>query len=198
MARDYRNRHIGDLLKELHLTEGRGAGFLTIRNAMKENNSPETVFETDEQSTYFLSLLQAKEQIITAVENVSFNNLEELNYFLNKLSDQVNDQDKTIDSKESEVLKNALARLNDQASDQAVQIIESKLNDKTLAILNVLEEPKKRVEILEHIGLSNHSDNREKYLDLLVKLGWIEMTIPEKPVHKDQEYKRTIQGEILY
>ncbi|MDI5886479.1 ATP-binding protein [Flavobacterium yafengii] len=198
VARDYRNRRIGDLLKELHLTEGRGTGFPTIRNAMKENNSPEPVFETDEQSTYFLSVLQAKEQIITAVENVPFNNLEELSHFLNRLSDQVNDQDKTSDSKESEILKNTLARLNDQASDQAVQIIESQLNDKVLAILNVLEEPKKRVEILEHIGLRNHSDNREKYLDPLVKLGWIEMTIPEKPTHKDQKYKRTIQGEILY
>ena len=64
--------------------------------------------------------------------------------------------------------------------------------------MNVLEEPKKRVEILEHIGLRNHSDNREKNLDSLVKLGWIEMTIPQKPTHKDQKYKRTIQGEILY
>lgn len=124
--------------------------------------------------------------------------MDELSHFLNKLTGQVNDQDKTSDSMESEVLKNALSRLNDQASDQAVRIIESQLNDKVLAILNVLEEPKKRVEILEHIGLRNHSDNREKYLDPLVKLGWIEMTIPEKPTHKDQKYKRTIQGEILY
>ena len=123
--------------------------------------------------------------------------MDELSHFLNKLTGQVNDQDKTSDSMESEVLKNALSRLNDQASDQAVRIIESQLNDKVLAILNVLEEPKKRVEILEHIGLRNHSDNREKYLDPLVKLGWIEMTIPEKPTHKDQKYKRTIQGEIL-
>ena len=133
------------------------------------------------------------------MESLKFGiNLEELSYFLNRLSDQVNDQDKTSDSKESEVLKNALARLNDQASDQAVQIIESKFNDKILAILNVLEEPKKRVEILEHIGLRNHSDSRERYLDPLVKLGWLELTILEKPTHKDQKYKRTIQGELLH
>ena len=64
--------------------------------------------------------------------------------------------------------------------------------------MKVLEEPKKRVEILEHIGLRNHSDNREKYLDPLVNLGWIELTIPEKPTHKNQKYKRTVQGEILH
>ena len=206
VARDYRNRRIGDLLKELHLTEGRGTGFPTIRNAMRENNSPEPVFETDEQSTYFLSVLQAKEQIIDTIEAVPFTNLEELSYFLNILSnqanDQANDQAKSIDNKGLEILNAWSDQANDQASDQAgnlaVQIIESDLNDKVLSILKVLEEPKKRVEILEHIGLRNHSDNREKYLDPLVNLGWIKMTIPDKPTHKDQKYKRTIQGEILH
>jgi|TARA_R110000868_G_scaffold243900_1_gene499983 ATP-dependent DNA helicase RecG len=198
VARDYRNRRIGDLLKELHLTEGRGTGFPTIRNAMKENNSPEPVFETDEQSTYFLSVLLAKEQIITAIENIPFNNLEELSHFLNTLSDQASDQAKTSDSKEKEILENLLAKLSDQASNQAVQIIENDLNDKALTILNILDEPKKRVEILENLGLSNHSRNRERYLDPLINLGWIEMTIPDKPTHQDQKYKRTIQGALLH
>jgi len=206
VARDYRNRRIGDLLKELHLTEGRGTGFPTIRNAMRGNNSPEPVFETDEQSTYFLSVLQAKEQIMDAIEAVPFTNLEELSYFLNTLSnlasDLASDQDKPSDNKALEILNT----WNDQASDQAgnlasnlaVQIIESNLNDKVLAIIALLNEPKKKVEILEKIDLSNQAKNRERYLDPLVKLGWIELTIPEKPTHKDQKYKRTIQGEILH
>lgn len=206
VARDYRNRRIGDLLKELHLTEGRGTGFPTIRNAMRGNNSPEPVFETDEQSTYFLSVLQAKEQIMDAIEAVPFTNLEELSYFLNTLSnlasDLASDQDKPSDNRALEILNT----WNDQASDQAgnlasnlaVQIIESNLNDKVLAIIALLNEPKKKVEILEKIDLSNQAKNRERYLDPLVKLGWIELTIPEKPTHKDQKYKRTIQGEILH
>jgi len=61
-----------------------------------------------------------------------------------------------------------------------------------------LNEPKRKVEILEKINLSNQAKNRKRYLDPLVKLGWIKLTIPEKPTHKDQKYKRTIQGEILY
>ena len=198
VARDYRNRRIGDLLKELHLTEGRGTGFPTIRNAMRENNSPEPVFETDEQSTYFLSVLQAKEQIMDAIEAVPFTNLEELSYFLNTLSDQASDQDKPNDNKALEILNTWNDQASDQASDQAVQIIESNLNDKVLPVLNILDEPKKRAEILENLGLTNHSRNRERYLDPLANLGWIEMTIPEKPTHKDQKYKRTIQGEILH
>lgn len=206
VARDYRNRRIGDLLKELELTEGRGTGFPTIRNAMKANNSPEPIFETDEQSTYFLSILMAKEAISTVIENVPFNNLEELSYFLNTLSnqasDQASDQAKSNDSKGLEMSKDFFTRLSDQASDQAsnqaVQIIENNINDKVLAILKTLDEPKKRAEILENLGLTNHSRNREKYLDPLVSLGWVEMTIPEKPTHQDQKYKRTIQGDLLH
>lgn len=227
VARDYRNRRIGDLLKELRLTEGRGTGFPTIRNAMKDNGSPEPIFETDEQSTYFLSVLQAKEQKIDSIEAVPFTNLEELSYFLNNLSnlasdqasvgaelnkikessdlkeltvgtgDQAKDQAKASDSKRKEILKDALISLSDQASDQAVQIIENDLNDKVLVILKFLTEAKRRVEILENLGLSNHTRNRERYLDPLVKLGWIEMTIPEKPTHQNQKYKLTKEGELL-
>ena len=202
IARDYRNRRIGDLLKELHLTEGRGTGFPTIRNAMKENNSPEPIFETDEQSTYFLSVLQAKEQIIDTLEAVTFTNLEELSYFLNTLSNQANDQAKAIDNKGLEILNTRSDLANDLASNLAsnlaITVIENELNDKVMSILEILIEPKKKVEILEILGLSNQTKNREKYLDPLVKLGWIEMTIPDKPTHQDQKYRRTIQGEILH
>ena len=39
-ARRYRNRRIGDFLKELDLTEGRCTGIPTIQAAMAENGSP--------------------------------------------------------------------------------------------------------------------------------------------------------------
>lgn len=54
VARRYRNRRIGELLKELRLTEGRSTGIPTIRRAMAENGSPAVHFSTDEDRTYFL------------------------------------------------------------------------------------------------------------------------------------------------
>ena len=57
VARDYRNRRVGDFLKELHLTEGRGTGIPTMRKAMIHNGSPEPVLDTDNQCTYFLTTL---------------------------------------------------------------------------------------------------------------------------------------------
>ena len=46
--RRYRNRRIGDFLKELHLTEGRNTGFKKIVDALEVNGSPKPEFETDE------------------------------------------------------------------------------------------------------------------------------------------------------
>ena len=57
IARDYRNRRIGDFLKELRLTEGRATGIPTIRHEMKENGSPDPGLETDAHNTYFLATL---------------------------------------------------------------------------------------------------------------------------------------------
>lgn len=53
--RRYRNRRIGDFLKELHLTEGRNTGFKKILDALEANGSPKPEFETDEARSYFIS-----------------------------------------------------------------------------------------------------------------------------------------------
>lgn len=53
--RRYRNRRIGDFLKELHLTEGRNTGFKKMLDALEENGSPKPEFETDENRSYFIS-----------------------------------------------------------------------------------------------------------------------------------------------
>jgi ATP-dependent DNA helicase RecG len=55
--RTYRNRRIGDFLKELHLTEGRCTGVPKIHKAMKDNGSPPAIFETDDDYRYFLTVL---------------------------------------------------------------------------------------------------------------------------------------------
>lgn len=57
VALRYRNRRIGDFLKELDLTEGRCTGIPTMRAAMAENGSPPPKFATDEARTYFFAEL---------------------------------------------------------------------------------------------------------------------------------------------
>jgi len=57
VARNCRNRRIGDFLKELHMTEAKGTGIPTIRKAMAKNNSPQPIFEMDADRMYFLAIL---------------------------------------------------------------------------------------------------------------------------------------------
>ncbi len=57
IARKYLNRRVGDFLKELHLTEGKGTGIPKIRREMKNNGSEKPIFETDDDRSYFLTTL---------------------------------------------------------------------------------------------------------------------------------------------
>ena len=47
-TRMYRNRRLGEFLKELDLTEGRCTGIPTIQEGLEKNGSPRAVFETDD------------------------------------------------------------------------------------------------------------------------------------------------------
>ncbi|MBR5936193.1 MAG: putative DNA binding domain-containing protein [Bacteroidaceae bacterium] len=53
-SRRYRNRRLGEFLKELNLTEGRATGIPTIQEELKANGSPKATIETDDERTYFL------------------------------------------------------------------------------------------------------------------------------------------------
>lgn len=53
-SRRYKNRRLGDFLKELGLTEGRATGIPTIQSALQANGSPRAIIETDDDRTYFL------------------------------------------------------------------------------------------------------------------------------------------------
>ena len=57
----YRNRRIGDFLKELHLVEGRNTGIPKALRSIKANGSPLPKFLTDEERTYFTVILPIHE-----------------------------------------------------------------------------------------------------------------------------------------
>lgn len=67
-SRRYRNRRIGDFLKELHLTEGRNTGFKKILDALEINGSPKPEFETDDDHSYFISRLYVHEAFLKEEE----------------------------------------------------------------------------------------------------------------------------------
>lgn len=51
-VRRYRNRQIGNFLKDLKLTEGKCTGIPMILKSMRNNGSPDPIFETDAERSY--------------------------------------------------------------------------------------------------------------------------------------------------
>lgn len=53
VSKRYRNRRLGEYLKELDMTEGRSTGIPTIQNELEKNGSPRATVVTDEERTFF-------------------------------------------------------------------------------------------------------------------------------------------------
>ena len=68
LPRKYRNRRLGDFLKELDLTEGKATGIPIIRKSLKSNGSPEAVFDTDEDRSYFQVILPIHPDFLRPIE----------------------------------------------------------------------------------------------------------------------------------
>lgn len=60
VSRRYRNRRIGEFLKEMKLTEGRATGIPTILKVMAANGSPPPIFESDSERTSFVIRLPCR------------------------------------------------------------------------------------------------------------------------------------------
>lgn len=73
ISKRYRNRRIGDFLKELKLVEGRNTGIPTMLRAMRNNGSRPPVFETDEARDYFTVTFFVHESFISKKANSKIN-----------------------------------------------------------------------------------------------------------------------------
>lgn len=70
-TRRYRNRRLGDFLKELDLTEGRSTGVPTIQTKLAENGSPRAIFETTDDRLTFLVNIPIHEECSDSSETKS-------------------------------------------------------------------------------------------------------------------------------
>ena len=61
-SRRYRNRRLGDYLKELQLSEGRATGIPTIQDELRKNGSGAARIETDLDRSYFLIEIPCREE----------------------------------------------------------------------------------------------------------------------------------------
>ena len=87
--RHYRNRRIGEFLKEIHLTEGRNTGFRKILRALEHNGSPLPEFETDEERSFFITRLHRHPAFAEVADRETVGESSDKGRISDKISDKV-------------------------------------------------------------------------------------------------------------
>ena len=84
-------------------------------------------------------------------------------------------------------------RHSDTDSDTRLRHSDTKkvsLSNKQRDIVNFCSVPRTTAEIMERLGLSNQTKNRERYITSLVAAGYLQMTNPDNPTASNQKYKK--------
>ena len=149
---------VDDFLKELDLTEGRATGIPTIQKKLRENGSPKATIETDESRSYFLIDIPARKDFVQDAEIVKEPDTERIKLNMSKMCPRYV-QDMSMN--ELGLLAVCLLRAQEGISAQ---------------------------EMLDNIDKVSFKQKKRKYLNKLLEMGAILMTIPDKPTSKNQKY----------
>jgi predicted transcriptional regulator len=75
--------------------------------------------------------------------------------------------------------------------------IKERINAKIIEALNYCMEPKSKDEIFEKITLYKNTKNYNHHIKPLIEVGWLNLTLPNKPTSKNQQYYTTELGKKL-
>ena len=129
-------------------------------------------------------------QVGNQVEQKS-NEVEEGSNQVEEKSNQVQDSDTDLDTSESDLdtrLRHSNTNLDTQLRHSDTKKVS--LSNKQRDIVNFCSVPRTTAEIMERLGLSNQTKNRERYITSLVAAGYLQMTNPENPTASNQKYKK--------
>lgn len=204
-ARRYRNRRLGDFLKELDLTEGRATGIPTIQKALKENGSSPAVIETDDDRTYFLMTIPCREDMVN-ITTLTMDDNDKTNFddrLLQKLGQSFAKVQEVV-YQSSIIDKFRLLQILEQLSVKVWDKSKKSINKGiyTQYVIELIEHlksgPSTIKALAEALSWNDTTELRRKFINPLIELGYLTMTMPDKPKSSKQEYKLTNQGYQLF
>ena len=141
----------------------------------------------------FMNNDKAQEFVITVWREES-NEVEKKSNQVEGKSNQVGNQ---VEQKSNEVEEesNEVEEKSNQVQDSDTRLRHSdtkkvSLSNKQSDIVNFCSVPRTTAEIMERLGLSNQTKNRERYITSLVAAGYLQMTNPDNPTASNQKYKK--------
>lgn len=198
-ARRYKNRRLGDFLKELDLTEGRSTGIPTIQKALQDNGNPPAIIETDDDRTYFLLTIPCHPDMIGISTASTSKNIE-----LDKKFNQVSDQVQEIIYQSFIPRKSEIVHILGQIFDQV--LTKSKISDKNIHLISaaidllcMLKDGSLSANYLSNtLNISSARRLRRNILSPMIDMGYVEMTNPDKPKSSKQKYRLTEKGRKIF
>jgi len=212
-SRRYRNRRLGEFLKELELTEGRATGIPTVLKALKDNGSPAPRFNTDPERTFFeveLFIHPAFRQ--QPAITLALNTITATREGINKILDEILAQAGTIDESVIGTIAGTIGADPQSIDKQSVELwrridgtiagaitgaIAGTIAEKEIKLLQKAARPVNREKLLASIGLKNIRKNYEENAGSLIGMNWLTMTIPDKPTSPKQQYLTTLKGRLM-
>ena len=201
-------RMMDDILKQIKAGEVSGddikAGTSMPRNMFLFNNAiyllPYTGVGSgitraldEDVNVTFMNNDKAQEFVITVWREES-NEVEKKSNQVEGKSNQVGNQ---VEQKSNEVEEesNEVEEKSNQVQDSDTRLRHSdtkkvSLSNKQRDIVNFCSVPRTTAEIMERLGLSNQTKNRERYITSLVAAGYLQMTNPDNPTASNQKYKK--------
>ena len=145
----------------------------------------------------FMNNNKAQEFVITVWREES-NEVEKKSNQVEGKSNQVQDSDTGLRHSDTDLdtrLRHSGTDLDTSENDLDTRLRHSdtpkvSLSNKQRDIVNFCSVPRTTKEILDRIGVSMHSKNRERYITSLVAAGYLQMTNPDNPTASNQKYKK--------
>lgn len=180
VGRRYRNRRIGEFLKELELSEGRNTGIPTIQKALADNGSLAAKFETDEDRTYLLVRLPMRAAPADGTAQVT---------------GQVGQEENALIASYLRMLVTLTGQVTGQVVEQVPGDVAVGFTKRSQELVeNYFSEAKAGKEIQSILGLRHRETFLRNYLHPLLTAGFLAQTIPEKPQSRLQRYALTDGG----
>ena len=206
-ARRYRNRRLGDFLKELGLTEGRATGVPTIQKHLGLNGNNLAVIETDDDRTYFLMTIPCRKDMVNLSktddgDQDSTTSIQEIILLIKKELANLSLQVYSIDTEDIDLLSSRLAKLISQVYLQVWEKIRRPwsflISDviRTFLLLSIKDTA------ASDLLKESHTESLYKFkryiLEPAISAGYIEMSDPDKPRSSKQGYRLTQSGRLLF
>lgn len=203
-ARRYRNRRLGDFLKELGLTEGRATGIPTIQKHLKLNGNKPAEIDTDDDRTYFLMTIHSREGFENLPSDTGGEKPKETSRELEQVFGCDSVQVQSAVAQSAVVDKSRLRHILEQLYVQVWSKSKSKPNILKLSatvidMLCLLENKDLSANAINKIlGYGATYDLKRKIIIPLSLLGYIIMSNPDKPTSARQTYMLTEKGRELF